>query len=87
MKLSNVKQSQIERMFIEQFGRQPPTKIGIHKILLKLKSEITLRDLGKGNSGIRFTVRTPTNIASVRRSHEKAATRQPGRPGPFARYN
>ena len=30
-------------------------------------------------------MRTPTNIASVRRSLEKAATRQPGRPGPSAR--
>ena len=49
MKLSKVKQSQIERMFIEQFGRQPPTKIGIHKMLVKLNSEFTLRDLGKGN--------------------------------------
>ena len=58
-------------MFIEQFGRQPPTKISIHKMLLKLKSEIILRDLGKGNSRRKFTVRTPTNIASVRRSLEK----------------
>ena len=74
-------------MFIEQFGRQPTTKIGIHKILVKFKSEFTLRDLGKGNSGIRFTVRTPTNIASVRGSLEKPATRQLGRPGPFARYD
>ena len=85
--LSKVKQRQIERMFIEQFGRPPQTKNGIYKMLVKLKSEFTLRDLGKGNSGRKFTVRTPTNIASVRRSLEKAATRQPGRPGPSARYN
>ena len=62
LKLSKVKQPQIERMFIEQYGRPPPTKNGIYKMLVKLKSEFTLRDLRKGNSGRKFTVRTLTNM-------------------------
>jgi len=72
-------------MFIEKFGRQPPPKNGIYKMLEKLKSEFTLRDLRKGNSGRKFTMRTPTNIASVRMSLDKFLTRQPGRLGPSAR--
>ena len=64
-------------MFSEQFGRQPLTKIVSHKMLVKLKSKFTYKDLGKGNSGRKLPVRTPTNIASVRSSLEKAAIRQP----------
>ena len=59
-------------MFIEQFGRPPPTKSDIYKMLVKLKSEFTIRDVRKKNSGRKFTVKTPTNIVSVRRSLEKA---------------
>ena len=51
----------------------------------KLRNKFTVHDLRKGRSGRKVTVRTPANIASVRRSLERAATRAPGVPGPSAR--
>ena len=55
------------------------------KMVTILKNKFTVHELRKGRSGRKVTMRTPENIASVRRSLERAATRAPGVPGPSAK--
>ena len=85
LKIAGEKYPNICKLFTEKFGKSPPNRQGANKMVQKLRNKFTVHDLRKGRSGRKFTVRTPANIASVRRSLERAATRAPGVPGPSAR--
>ena len=61
------------------------TRQGVNKLVKKVTTKFIVMDLRKGRSGPQISVRTPRNIALVRRSLERAATRLPGKQGPSAR--
>lgn len=82
-KMCGKKYPEIKRLFVERFGRQAPTRDGVHKMLTKFRTSHTVSNL-KGR-GPKVTARTPRNIARVQRECERAEDREPGEPGPSAR--
>ena len=85
LKIAGEKYPSISNQFTQKFGKLPPSRSGVFRLVKKLKDKFTVLDLRKGRSGRKVTIRKPRNIASVRRSLERAATRALGVPGPSAR--
>ena len=78
LKLSGKKYPEICHLFTSKFGKVPPNRSTAKRLVVKLNKNFTVLDLRKGRSGCKKTVRTARNIALVRRSLEKAASRSPG---------
>ena len=85
LKLKGKKYPSITRHFNNRFRRGPPTRQGINKMVRNLNTKYTTLDCRKGRSGRPVSVRTVQNIAAVRRSLERAASRKSGQPGPSSR--
>ena len=85
LKMKGTKYTTIKTLFMAKFNKAPPTRQGLHYLTTKLKNKFTLLDQRKGRVGKKISVRTPRNIASVKRSLERASHRSPGQPGPSAR--
>ena len=86
-KMSGVKYPVIRDLFTEKFGKNPPSRVGVWKMMMKMKNKFTMLDMRKGNSGRKVSVRSPGLIAAVKRSLNRAASRAPGQQGPSARRN
>ena len=85
MQIAGEKFPKICNLFTKKFEKLPPSMSRMKKMVTILKNKFTVHELRKGMSGRKLTMRTPENIASVRRSLERAATRAPGVPGPSAK--
>ena len=71
--------------FRNKYRKRATTRQGINKMMKNLNTKYTTLDCRKGSSGRKFTARTPANIAAVKRSLERAASRKPGLEGGVSR--
>ena len=85
LKLQGKKYPSITKHFRNKYRKGAPTRQGINKMMRNLNIRYTTLDCRKGRSGRKFTARTPANIAAVKRSLERAASRKPGQIGPSSR--
>ena len=67
----------ITKHFRNKYRKGATTRQGINKMMRNLNTRYTTLDCRKGSSGRKFTARTPANIAAVKRSLERAASRKP----------
>ena len=81
-KLHGKKYPSITKHFRNKYRKGATNRQGINKMMKNLNTKYITLDCRKGT---KFTAKSPANIATVKRSLERAASRKPGLEGGVSR--